>query len=95
MLAILYNKKQMTRHVPYRKLLIPAIQWWNPENKRNKPTSVRMIINWIIQHGNCGRGPQTAYGQRCIRRALSVAVNIGKLKRIRKSYLLTRFSYKK
>lgn len=72
-------KRQIKRHVPYRKLLVPAIQWWNPQNKRNNPTSAVRIINWIQRYGNCGDGPQSFYGRKCIRRALTAAVKSGHL----------------
>jgi hypothetical protein len=82
----------MKRHVPYRKLLVPAIKWWNPENKTNKPTSTLFIINWIQRFGNCGAGPYSKYGKKSIRKALAMAVKSDLLKQIRKSFLLKRCS---
>jgi len=85
--------RRVKRHIPYRELLIPAIRYWNPENKRNKPTSRLRIINWIQRFGNCGNGPYLKYGKKCIKIALRKAVQSGQLKRLRQSYLLkSRFS---
>ena len=93
------SKKQLAvrkvkNHVPYRTLLIPAVQWWNPENKTSKPTSTLCIINWIQRFGNCGNGPYSKYGRKCIRNALRMAVKSNLLKRIKGSFLLRRCSLK-
>ncbi|CAF1437301.1 unnamed protein product [Adineta ricciae] len=84
------NPKQIKRHAPYRKLIIPAVQFWNPKNKASQATSILRIINWIQRFGNCGSGPHSKFGRKCIRRAIFQNVRSGLLKRRKGSFLLVK-----